>query len=257
MNSWIDRIRSGFKTSPPERAVGSLVADMHAHWIPGIDDGVRDMDESLNLLRGMAALGYTGCIATPHIMSDYYRNSPAIIRAGLDAVRLEAKRHGIALQLEAAAEYYLDEGFFSLIEAGDLLTFGKNFLLFELSYINRPNSLQQAIFCVQTAGLQPVLAHPERYPYFSNEKDLSPFRELVEQGVLLQLNLGSLTGQHGPYARHTGRELVDAGLISFAGSDLHRPEQLADLGTVQTDRWFHKLLDSGRLLNSSLFSRIT
>jgi len=256
MSGWLDKLKIAWGSGPAPRSVTELGTDMHAHWIPGIDDGAKTMDEALSMLQGMATLGFTTCIATPHIMADYYRNTPQGIREGLENVRAAARAAGLSLRLEAAAEYYLDEQFVALLEKGDMLTFGADYLLFELSYVNRPSNFQTAIFQIQTHGYQPVLAHPERYPYFSEDGNLTPFREMADQGVLLQLNLGSLTGQHGPFARHLARELVDAQLVHFAGTDVHRASQTRDLEQLRTDRWFHKLLDSGRLLNAGLAANV-
>ena len=252
MTSWLDRLKIKLGSPASTHSLTGVVMDMHAHWIPGIDDGAKDLEESLDILRKLAELGYQGCIATPHIMSDYYRNIPEIILSGLERVRHAANEEGIPLFLDAAAEYYLDEGFLNLLEPGKMLSFGKDYLLFELSYLNQPHSLQQAIFQIQTCGYQPVLAHPERYPYFADSRSLSVFRELTEQNVLLQLNLGSLVGQHGPQARQTGRDLVDAGLIHFAGSDVHRSSQVLNLNALATDRWYNKLVESNSLRNSEL-----
>ena len=255
MNGWLGKLKDAFGSAPAPRSIAELGADMHAHWIPGIDDGAKTVEDSLAMLQGLASLGFSTLIATPHIMADYYRNTPECIREGLEKVREAAQAAGLSLRLEAAAEYYLDEQFVALLEKGNMLSFGKDYLLFELSYVNRPSNLQTAIFQIQTHGYQPVLAHPERYPYFGEDGNLTPFREMAEQGVLLQLNLGSLTGQHGPFARHLARELVDAQLVHFAGTDVHRASQTRDLEQLSTDRWFHKLLDSGRLLNGGLAAR--
>jgi len=252
MSGWLDKLRQAMAPALAPRSLAELGADMHAHWLPGIDDGAKTLEDSLNMLRGMAELGFRRCIATPHIMADYYRNTPQGIRESLAQVRQAAGEAGLPLQLEAAAEYYLDEFFIGLLEKGDVLTFGPDYLLFELSYINRPSNLQTAIFQIQTHGYQPVLAHPERYPYFGEDTRLTPFREMVDQGVLLQVNLGSLVGQHGPFARHMARELVDAGLVHFAGTDMHRASQVRDLEPLRRDRWLNKLLDSGRLLNAGI-----
>ncbi|MBI1193175.1 MAG: hypothetical protein GC205_08370, partial [Bacteroidetes bacterium] len=182
MSGWLHKLKQALGSAPNPRSAIELGADMHAHWIPGIDDGAKTVEDALDILQGLAALGFTTCIATPHIMADYYRNSPQTIREGLEKVRQAALTAGLSLRLEAAAEYYLDEQFTDLLEKGDMLTIGKDYLLFELSYVNRPSNLQTAIFQIQTHGYQPVLAHPERYPYFGEDSKLTPFHEMTEQG---------------------------------------------------------------------------
>ena len=86
-----------------------LGVDMHSHLIPGIDDGAKSMDQTIAMLAKFQSLGYQKIITTPHIMSDYYRNTPQSILGGLDDVRLKAKELNLDIQIEAAAEYYFDE----------------------------------------------------------------------------------------------------------------------------------------------------
>jgi protein-tyrosine phosphatase len=244
MSGWWSRLAERFGSAPPARPLGELGCDLHAHWLPGLDDGARDLDESLAMLRGFADRGYRALIATPHVMGDHYRNTPDGIRAALERTREAARAEGLDLRLEAAAEYYLDDAFLHLLDGGgELLPLPGGRLLFELSYLNRPNHLQEAIFRMQTSGWKPVLAHPERYPYFHGDPRLGPYRELAEQGVELQVNLGSLTGRHGEGARRTARELLDAGLVDLLGTDLHRADQWAGLEAVARDRRFHRWLD--------------
>ena len=249
---WTDRLRQVLGAGSPAVSLGSLGTDMHAHWLPGLDDGVKSMEEALELLRGLEALGYQAAIATPHVMADHYRNSPEGIQSALSEVRQAAAAAGLRLRLEAAAEYYLDDSLFTALESSQVLSLAGRFLLFELSYLNRPSGLQQAIFAMQTAGFQPVLAHPERYPYLVAEAQLSPYRELSEQGVLLQINLGSLLGHYGPESRRCARQLIEAGLVHFAGTDAHRPGQVSDLAALSRDPWLSRLMNSGILRHSEL-----
>ena len=78
--------------------------DIHSHLIPGIDDGVKTLEESLEMLRGFEALGFKKVVTTPHIMSDYYKNTPEIINSGLELVRAELKRENIPIEISAAAD---------------------------------------------------------------------------------------------------------------------------------------------------------
>jgi protein-tyrosine phosphatase len=146
-------------------SLGSLKADMHSHVIPGIDDGAGTMQDSLDMLHAFAALGYEKVITTPHIMSDGYRNTPEIILGGLEKVRVAAKGAGIDIQIEAAAEYYLDEVFVSKLDKG-LLSFGgeKRYVLFETSYVTQPMALSQTIFQLQTLGYTPRVGPSRTLP---------------------------------------------------------------------------------------------
>ncbi|MEP7168952.1 MAG: CpsB/CapC family capsule biosynthesis tyrosine phosphatase, partial [Bacteroidota bacterium] len=130
----------------------TVKTDMHSHLIPGIDDGAKTIEDSIELIRRLMELGYKKAITTPHIMSDYYKNTPEIIHAGLDKVREAVAKENIGFELDAAAEYYIDDGFLNKLEAGKLLTFGNNYLLFEISYINCPDNLKDIIFQMQVHG---------------------------------------------------------------------------------------------------------
>jgi tyrosine-protein phosphatase YwqE len=207
--------------------LGHLHTDLHSHLIPGIDDGSKSMEESIELIQEMHALGYRKLITTPHIMADYYRNTPEIIREGLAQVRAELKARNIEIELEAAAEYMIDDGFMDKVEAGNLLTFGNNHLLVELSYIEEHPNLNGIFFDVQTRGYQIVLAHPERYRYWHN--DFQKYRDLHDRNILLQMNINSLTGWYSPESKRIAERLLEENLISFLGSDLHNQNYLNEL----------------------------
>ena len=109
--------------------------DLHSHLLPGIDDGVQTLEESIDLISNFSKLGYEKLITTPHIMSDFYANTPEIINAKLKEVRQAVSQAGLSIQIEAAAEYYFDENFIDLVESKKgLLTFGDNYVLFEIGF---------------------------------------------------------------------------------------------------------------------------
>ncbi|RYG25780.1 MAG: capsular biosynthesis protein, partial [Chitinophagaceae bacterium] len=89
---------------------------MHSHLLPGIDDGAKDLEHSLQLIRGLKALGYQKLVTTPHIMWDMYRNTPSIIAEKLDEVRKAVALEGIDIEIDAAAEYFLDEHMQELLD---------------------------------------------------------------------------------------------------------------------------------------------
>lgn len=230
--------------------LGALGTDMHSHLIPGIDDGVKTLDESLELIRHFAALGYTRLVTTPHIMTDYYKNTPEIIRAGLADLRLAIKGEGIAVEVDAAAEYMVDIGFREKFEKGELMTFGNKYLLIEISYLNPPHDLSSIIFDLRLEGYHVILAHPERYGYWHGE--FSVFEDLINRGVHLQLNMISLAGFYGDEVMRFARQLVDREMFSFAGSDMHNMDYMQSLEASAIEPYLEKLIDSGKLLNSHI-----
>lgn len=235
---------------PAVENLASLRVDMHSHLIPGIDDGVKTVEESLEMIRGLVELGYTKLITTPHIMSDYYRNTPEIIHEGLETMRAAIRKEGINVTLDAAAEYYLDEMFLQKLYDGQLMSFGDNYLLFEISYINPPDNIHNVIFELIVHGYKPVLAHPERYPFW-HEK-FNEFEKLKEAGALFQLNINSLTGYYGAAAKSFAEKLIDLKMIDFIGSDLHGQRHLDALRQVVNEKHFHKLMATAKMLNSDL-----
>ena len=239
---------SSRSTVPADLSV--LRCDMHSHFIPGIDDGSKSIEDSLAMIRAFGELGYKKVITTPHIMSDFYRNGPATILPGLDAVRAALKEKNIPVEIEAAAEYYIDFDFEEKIKKGELLTFGKKYVLVEISFVNPPENLYDIFFKLITSGYKPILAHPERYTFW--HKDFEKYEALVEKGVLLQMNLGSLTGHYSPATKKIAERMIENNLISFAGSDCHHPGHVDLLKKVVYEKGLHKLLESGKLLNATL-----
>jgi len=204
--------------------LAALGADMHSHLLPGLDDGAETLTHSLDLLRALRALGYRKLIMTPHIMGDFFKNTPESIRAALQLLREAAAEADLGdLELDCAAEYYLDEFLGrKLADGTEMLTFGgdKRYLLFETSYMNEPLNLYDIIFELSAQGYTPVLAHPERYTYFYGRlAEIEKLRR--DHGVLLQVNLNSLAGYYSPAAKKVAEQLVDAGLVDFVGTDTH------------------------------------
>jgi tyrosine-protein phosphatase YwqE len=229
-----------------------LGIDVHSHLIPGIDDGASSMEESIELISILKEKGYKKLITTPHIMSDYFRNSPEIILKGLEDVRKELARQKIDILIEAAAEYNLENEFEELIEDDNILSFGgdKKYVLFELSFYNEPSRLKDVIWNLKTKGYQPVLAHVERYPYWHKKWD--KIEDMVNRDVKLQLNIGSLTGAYGPEVKNSAIKLIDEGLIDLVGSDCHNIRHIDMINHAITSPYFHKLCNQDNLINREL-----
>ena len=225
MSSLWQRLFGGSATT--RAAVPTLAwlgADMHSHLLPGLDDGAETVEHSLDLLRALRELGFRKLIMTPHIMGDFYKNTPEGIRAALEQLRIAAAAAGLGdVELDCAAEYYLDEFLgHKLADGTEMLTFGgdKRYLLFETSYMNEPLNLFDTIFELKAQGYRPVLAHPERYTYlYGRFAEIEKLRQ--DHGVLLQVNLNSLAGYYSPAAKKVAEQLIDGGLVDFVGTDTH------------------------------------
>ena len=216
----------GHKDKEVEFNFSNIGVDMHSHILPGIDDGAQNLQQSLILANKFIELGYNKLIATPHIMADYYRNTPEKIYKALDILKDGLSKNNIALTVEAAAEYYVDEAFEKKLSRKELMTFGTNFVLFELSFVNPPQNLIDLLYRIQAAGYVPVLAHPERYPYYGS---IENYLQIRDAGCNLQINTISLTGYYGASARQLAEQLTDHHAVDFIGSDMHHPKHAAAL----------------------------
>jgi tyrosine-protein phosphatase YwqE len=227
-----------------------IKTDLHSHLIPGIDDGVKNLSESADLARRMYKLGYRKLITTPHIQQEFFRNTPEIILNGLDKVRKALKSENVPLDVQAGAEYLIDDGFEEKASKGNLLTFSGKYLLVELSYFNPHPNLKSLIFHLQVDGYKVILAHPERYTYWFN--DFSKYEELKDRGVFFQANIVSLARFYPEPVRKMAEKLIDHGMIDFLGSDVHNQSYLQALEKALKEKSLAKLLESGKLLNASL-----
>jgi len=225
-----------------------LKTDIHSHFIPGIDDGSPDMETTIALIEKMQALGFEKIITSPHVMSDFYQNSSEIILKGLADVRRELKEKNINMEIDAIAEYYIDYEFEQKIGKKKFLTFGDNYILVELSFMQVPKNLFDIIFKLQLEGYKVVLAHPERYNYYA----IKDYEELISRGVILQINLLSLIGYYSPQIKRKTESLINAGMVGFVGTDCHNLNQAELYEKCHNQKAWHDLVKSGKLLNASL-----
>ena len=225
-----------------------LKTDIHSHFIPGIDDGSPNMETTIKLLQQMQKLGFSKVITSPHVMSDLYKNSAEIILKGLAIVRAKLKVQNIHIEVDAAAEYYLDYEFEQKIGKERLLTFGDNYLLVELSFVEPPKNLFDIIFRLQLEGYKVVLAHPERYHYFR----IQDYQDLVNRGVFLQINWLALIGYYSLQIKNKTEDLIKRDMVSFVGTDCHNIHHAELYKNCQTKKAWHDLYNSGKLLNSTL-----
>jgi len=235
----------------PDKFAG-LACDMHSHLIPGIDDGVKDMESSIRLIRGLMELGYKKIITTPHINADIFPNTPEIIRAGQAAVGAELERLKLEVGFHAAAEYLMDDHFMRLLSEGQpLLTLKNNLVLVELSFAVPAINLKDILFDMQLKGYQPILAHPERYLYFGANKGW--YDQIRDAGCLFQLNLLSFRGHYGPESQQLADWLIKKKYVDFLGSDMHSDRHLELLGSSsRVIRMVNQLLDAGLVRNDTL-----
>lgn len=223
--------------------ITNYITDIHSHLLPGIDDGVKSFEEALEILSGLEKLGTKKLTTTPHIMSDLYPNKEdEILKIG-DTLKEKIIDQGINLELSIAAEYFLDEALMEKVDQTPevILTFGDKYLLFETSFYNRPLYLNDFIFKAQSIGFRPVLAHPERYSYLYN--DFKGVEDLIDRGVLLQLNIISLAGFYSNQIKKFAEQLVEKKLIHFVGSDCHNMIQYSAIKAAMKNKHYSQAIN--------------
>ena len=224
-----------------------IKVDIHSHLLPGIDDGVKTLDEAVAIIKKFKLLGYSKLITTPHVISDCYPNTQEIIAKKLKTVREALEKENIAISIEASAEYYIDMEFLQLIEDDKLIPFMGNYILFETSYTSKPMIFEQAIFEMINKGYIPVLAHPERYRYLHHDMEL--YKSLKDQGALFQVNIKSLQDKSKANYK-VALKLIEMGIVDFVGSDVHRMRDVVKLKKTLNSRAYRRAIDKNILLNN-------
>lgn len=227
-----------------------LEVDMHSHLIPGIDDGSKSLEESIALIKRLKGYGYRKLITTPHIMSEFYKNTPEIIQIGLAELRHTLAKEELDMEIHAAAEYYMDEIFLEKVQGGQkLLTISKNYVLVETGFISKPQMLLEILFEMEMQGYKPILAHPERYQYLIQDKKL--VSDLIDRDIYFQTNLLSMTGFYSKQIKTFAELLIDEKKVKLLGTDCHNERYLDMLETLPRSKYFDKLKHL-ELLNQQL-----
>ena len=224
---------------------------MHSHVLPGIDDGAQDVTMSVELIRGMKDLGYTKLIATPHVFWDMYQNTRDGILAVLDEMRDVLAEQEINIELDAAAEYFLDDHVAGLLKRKEpLLTFGDNYVLTEFSMASPPIDVKEILFEMRMQDYQPIIAHPERYTYLDQNKEF--YDELKDAGYLFQANIMSFAGVYGRSVQQLANYIFEKGYYDLVGTDLHHQKHLKALRDSAITTSLNKLLETGNIRNTKL-----
>lgn len=226
---------------------------MHSHLLPGLDDGLKTPEESIEFMRALKGLGYHKLICTPHILAEVYPNTPDTILPKLDLIRSEIEKHKLDIEVEAGAEYMVDVDFEKLIDTDKrLLHFGQKHILIEMSYIAPSTNIEPVVFKLRMKGYQPILAHPERYNYYHNHFEM--YERLADLGCILQVNLLSLLGYYGKSVKKTAEKLLEQNMISLLGTDMHHEAHLNALKQLANTKSFYELISKSRIQNKELFS---
>ena len=240
-----------FKKSTVQPDLSFIGIDMHSHLLPGLDDGLKELESTISFIEELHTLGYHKLICTPHIMSDLYPNTPDTISDKLQQVRTALRQKSIPVTLEAAAEYMVDTDMEQYVKAGKpLLTFGKNLMLIEMSYLAVSPNIEQVIFELRLKNIQPVLAHPERYNFYHSK--FESYERFVDLGCLLQVNLLSLSGYYGKPVKSIAERLLKNKMVDLLGTDMHHLNHLNALKELASQKNFYKLFEDVEIKNKEL-----
>ena len=213
--------------------------DFHSHIIPNIDDGSRSIEETFNLIKEAKEAGFEGIILTSHYIENYYETDTPERDVWVKAINDSLKEKGIEIDLYLANEIYMTDNMMNLLIQGKASTINNtSYVLFEMPMNVEPMNLYDVIYSLQENKIVPVLAHPERYSFVQKDPEL--IIDLIEKGVLMQANYGSILGQYGKKAEIIVRKFFESDMIHFLGSDVHRqntiykriPQALAEIENI-------------------------
>lgn len=212
------------------------LVDIHNHILPGIDDGAKTVDDSMDLINGLSEFGMTHFICTPHIMHNFYDNTPGTIKKAYDQLSMELGNKGLSnISIDCAAEHMIDDNFESILEKEEVMPLGKQYLLIEMSYLQPSFNFDIAVEKVVKHQYFPILAHPERYIYFHQKYGKYP--SMKSNGILFQLNLLSLGSEaYGTGVQKMAEKLLSDKLIDFVGTDIHNSRQLSLLKEIKLSK---------------------
>jgi len=208
--------------------------DIHAHILPGIDDGASNFAEAMRMLQTAAESGVHTIVATPHcnihgMYENYYGKEYINLFKELS---VEAARENIEIKIVPGMEVYASENILELIQDGRIITInGSRYILIEFGFKKDLALSNFVISELLALGYIPIVAHPERYPYVQKAPHLAWHWQ--NQGCLLQLDKGSLMGEYGKQAKNTAIYLLNHNMVSLIASDAHGANQRsADMSAV-------------------------
>lgn len=195
--------------------------DFHTHILPNVDDGSKSVEETFNLIKEAKSVGFDSIISTSHYIEEYYEVGVEERKAWINGLSQALEKENIDVNLYLGNEVYFSENIMKLLKENRITTINNtDYILFEFPMNVKPMNIYDVVYEMLSNKLIPVLAHPERYSFV--HKDPNLICELMETGVLMQCNYGSIIGQYGERAQIIAKKLFENNMVHFLGSDVHR-----------------------------------
>ena len=194
--------------------------DIHSHILPGIDDGSKNMEMSIKMLKIAKASGTKIIVATPHYIRGRYENHYDEISILHQELKLAAIDADINIEILLGQEVMLDKYALNLCKEEKIRGInGTSYMLIEFPMDKLPRDAMDLIYELRILDIKPILAHPERYEYIIEAP--TAINDFIEEGCLFQINAGSIQGLFGKKVQKCAKLLVREGLINFIASDAH------------------------------------
>ena len=229
--------------------------DFHSHILPNIDDGSRSIEETFNLIKEAKNVGFDAIVSTSHYMENYYETNVPEREVWINAIYENLQVKNIDIRFYLGNEIYLTENIIKLLEEGKASTINDtSYVLFEMPLNAEPLNLYDIVYEMMQCKLVPILAHPERYSFVQKDPEL--IYDLIQKGVLMQANYGSIIGQYGEKAKMIVKKFLKNNMIHFLGTDVHRqntiypriPECLAEINSLIGEEKLEELSNENPLL---------
>lgn len=195
--------------------------DVHAHLIPNIDDGSKNIDETFELIKEAQKAGFTDVILTPHYITNYYETPGAEVKFWAESLQKVADQNNVNIKLHSGMEIYIAEEVGELLKSGQVISLANSkYILVEFPMNTTMKNVGEILFILKNMGYTVIIAHPERYKCVQGNVEYA--MQLVEEGCMLQSNFGSIVDIYGKEAKKTLKKLFKMDLVSFLGTDTHK-----------------------------------
>ena len=201
------------------------MTDIHCHLIYDVDDGCRDIKESIILLKKMKKIGFDNVIITPHYIenSEYSSENEEKLEK-LEYIKKTLKLNKIDINVYLGNEIFINENVVNNVKDGKIYPLNNSkYLLIEFPFHNHLLNLEDVLYEIKINGYIPIIAHPERYDAFKD--NYSEVEKLKKDGTLFQSNYSSILGYYGKRAKKLMKKMLKDGYIEYLGTDIHRKEK--------------------------------